>query len=104
MSGSEKEGSAPGAGAGAPGEQEHPLLGYYDRADQTEPTYNPPKDAPCVICYKPLCAPLKTISLLKPGGSRSYFYRAHKACYEGLGDDEIGDLEWSMLNPPAATP
>jgi hypothetical protein len=101
--GSDWDGTAPnkGAGAGAPMEPgEHPLLGYYDRADQKEPTFNPGPDVPCVICYKPLCAPMKTISLLKPGASRSYFYRAHKACYEGLGEDEIGDLEWSMLNPP----
>jgi hypothetical protein len=83
------------------GAQEHPLLGYYDSAEQTEATFNPGLNVPCVVCYKPLCAPLKTISLMKPGSGRSYFYRAHKACYEGLSEQEMGDLEWSMLNPPA---
>jgi hypothetical protein len=84
------------------GAQEHPLLGYFDSAEQERPTFDPGPDVPCVICYKPLSAPLMTLSAMKPGGSRSYFYRAHKACYRGLSEREVEALEWSMLTPPAA--
>jgi hypothetical protein len=61
------------------------FLGFFDRADQEEPTYDPPHDAPCPVCLEPVCAPLKTIILMwfePEHRKRSYFYRVHKACYE----------------------
>lgn len=82
----------------------NPLIGYYDDPSQATPTYNPGLNVPCVICFKPLSAPMKTISLMMPGDHRSYFYRAHKACYEALPEAEIADLEWSMMNPPSEGP
>jgi len=60
------------------------MIGFFDNAEQSDPTYDPPHNAPCVVCGEPVCHPMKTISLMWQDGAdnKSYFYRSHKACYE----------------------
>lgn len=61
------------------------FYGWYDDASQArdQPTYDPPHDAPCLYCGKPIAADdVRTHSLMYTGqyGARSYFYRTHKSC------------------------
>lgn len=64
------------------------FLGYYDSPEQTEPAYDPPydppHDGPCLVCLEPLAPPVKTVNLMRQdrADGRSWFYRAHKTCYE----------------------
>lgn len=61
----------------------HPYLGFYSSPGQTEPAYDPPHNGPCIACNIPLNIPVKTVSLMpEDADGRSYFYRAHKSCYE----------------------
>lgn len=67
------------------------IYGYFDNATQTEPKHDPGLNVPCPVCSKTLDFPMKTISLMVPTKEwerpdRSYFYRAHKRCYESLDD------------------
>lgn len=76
------------------------IVGYFDSPADESPCFDPGIGVPCPFCLLPLASPLKTISLCVPGSSRSYFYRAHKACYEGASPDEICDLETGILEKP----
>jgi hypothetical protein len=61
------------------------IFGWFDDASQTEPTYEPPRDAPCLFCgFKVTAADIRTHSLVRRDeyGARSYFYRTHRTCAE----------------------
>jgi len=62
------------------------LFGWFDDPDQQEPSYDPPHDAPCLFCGKPINAGnVRTHSLMYAGpeyAKRSYFYRTHRTCAE----------------------
>jgi hypothetical protein len=61
------------------------FYGWFDDPEQTDPTYEPPRDAPCPFCGGPVNADdVQTPSLLYTGqyAARSYFYRQHKTCAE----------------------
>ncbi len=61
------------------------FYGWFDDADQTEPSYEPPRDAPCPFCGGAIHASdVQTPSLMHVGqyAARSYFYRQHKSCAE----------------------
>lgn len=76
------------------------LFGYFSDTD-SKPTYDPGPDAICIYCRDKLKAPVRTISFIIPGDSKSYFYRVHRECsdkmdvagesthYEGLIIDSI---------------
>ncbi len=65
------------------------VYGYYSQAGQIEPDYDPGLDAPCLICSGALTpTDVRTISLMVPGDSRSYFYRVHRSCHEPLSEAE----------------
>jgi len=75
-------------------------LGYYTRADQPrhKPTFNPPLDAPCPICGRPLTKEdMRTISVMLQGGTRSYFYRTHRTCHQALAAEEAQDLDDAVI-------
>lgn len=74
------------------------LIGYFDNAEQLEPAYDPGLAIDCLICNFRLSKPVKTISLLKPGDPKSYFYRTHKSCYENLSATAITDLDSTILS------
>lgn len=63
------------------------FYGWFDSADQNEPTYSPPLGGPCVLCGRgmlPFSEDVRTHSLMYRGAyaARSYFYRTHKSCAE----------------------
>lgn len=65
--------------------REQIFYGWYDDADQSEPTYEPPRDAPCPFCGYPIhVEDVRTHSLMYAGqyAARSYFYRTHRTCAE----------------------
>ncbi len=69
------------------------LYGYYTDPTQIVAAYDPGIDGvPCLICNQDLdVINLRTISLMVPDDSRSYFYRVHRSCHEPLS--EAGRIE-----------
>lgn len=65
-----------------------PFYGWYDDASQPreKPTYDPPRDGPCLCCGHPLRPDdMRTHSLmLMEYAARSYFYRTHRSCHDEL--------------------
>lgn len=72
--------------------------GYYADATATEPAFDPGLTVDCPVCHKLLSMPVKTISLMAAGDNRSYFYRTHKACYEGLTPQQESDLDGLIID------
>ena len=62
------------------------FYGWFDDATQRTPSYDPPHDAPCLYCGRPIAADdVRTHSLMTAGqtyAKRSYFYRTHRTCDE----------------------
>lgn len=73
------------------------LFGYYDKPDG-KPKYDPGFRVPCLICKSKLNLDIKTISLMRMGDDKSYFYRVHKKCYEDLTQEQIGLLESELID------
>ena len=86
--------------AQAPGSIRPDIFGWFDSSDQTVPAHDPGLKAPCPVCAKELAAPMKTISLMTvdTGSDRSYFFRAHKQCWEGISEHERGEIEGSLVD------
>jgi len=61
------------------------FYGWFDDDAQTEPSYEPPRDAPCPFCGRRIHVDdVRTHNLLYQGeyAARSYFYRTHRTCAE----------------------
>lgn len=83
------------------------VIGWYDHPDQREPTWDPPLT--CILCERPLIppGPVKSVSIMAVPTDerpfpRSYFYRAHKKCYEntfaGIPNSErADDKAWKLI-------
>lgn len=59
------------------------FYGWFDDSTQTEPTYDPPHDAPCLFCGRPISADdVRThcLTYADQYAARSYFYRTHRSC------------------------
>ena len=59
------------------------FYGWFDDPRQAEPTYEPPRDAPCLFCGFSIQADdVRTHSLMyrEEYAPRSYFYRTHRSC------------------------
>lgn len=61
------------------------FYGYFeDPAADAKPEYEPPRDAPCPYCGKPVhVGDVRSPSLMYAAASyakRSYFYRTHRTC------------------------
>lgn len=69
------------------------IYGYFTQANQDVPEYDPGLNVNCPICNQLLSAPMKTISVMLEGDSRSFFYRTHKPCYENLSEEEVTKLD-----------
>ena len=70
------------------------VYGWFDDPGQIEPSYEPPRDAPCLFCGRPVHADdVRTHSLItmREYGVRSYFYRTHRTCAEIDGRDTAMD-------------
>ena len=70
------------------------FLGYFDDPTQQEPTFDPGVDISCPVCLRKLYDPMKTISLMKIGSNKSYFFRIHKHC----SGPEADKIEWSIVD------
>jgi hypothetical protein len=70
------------------------FYGWFDDADQTRPTYEPPRNAPCPYCGNAISADdVRTHSLMYNGeyAARSYFYRTHRTCADQVSPGESAD-------------
>jgi len=59
------------------------VYGWFDDPGQIQPTYDPPRDAPCLYCAHPIHADdvcTHSISFVGEYAARSYFYRTHRSC------------------------
>lgn len=65
------------------------FYGYHEDPAGTVPDFEPPRDAPCLYCGKPVHAEdVRTHSLMYASptyAKRSYFYRTHRTCDEKYG-------------------
>lgn len=78
------------------------IFGYFDQPEQTAPTFDPGLDALCPHCLQKLERPVRTISLLVPSDSRSFFYRVHRACAERATEQQVTEIESSLVDSRAA--
>ena len=61
------------------------IYGWFDDAAQDAPSYDPPRNTPCLFCGHPVVPDdVRTHGFLFTGqyAARSYFYRTHKSCAE----------------------
>ena len=75
------------------------IYGWFDDAEQIEPSYEPPRDAPCLYCgVKVRADDVRTHSLIMAGayGARSYFYRTHRTCADAEKDN--GNVDRFVLD------
>jgi len=92
------------------------FYGWYDDPSQPidKPSYNPPFDAPCPYCGKPISEnDIRTHSLMyidgaqavgdelisvqRAYGARSYFYRTHRTCDETHGPGAMDGFLLDMV-------
>lgn len=75
------------------------LFGYFTDFSNT-PEYDPGLECECIICFEKLSKPMITCSLmgLDINDGRSYFYRAHKECYNSLTKEEITEIDSSLID------
>lgn len=74
------------------------IFGFFDSAEDEIPTHDPGLETNCPICGNKLEHPIKTISLMREGDNKSYFYRTHKSCYENMAASEISLIEGSLID------
>lgn len=56
------------------------VFGYFDNPGDKTPTHDP-GPIPCPVCDKAIApADCVTVSFIPERGTRSYFYRIHRAC------------------------
>ena len=81
---------------------EDTIFGYFDNPEAKVPAFDPGLSVSCPFCLQSVVkGALKTISLMPIGGSRSYFYRAHKGCYEQASSEDVNKLESSLIDTVA---
>lgn len=70
------------------------FYGWFENEQDKEPAYEPPRDAPCPFCGKPVHAgDVRTHCLMFSASAyakRSYFYRTHATCSD-KGKQPEGD-------------
>lgn len=85
------------------------IYGYFNRPDDGIPAYDPGFEVPCPICNSPVGRhtaenAIKTISVMVEGDGvsardiRSYFYRVHAGCYNGLDEEQQAMLDWQIVD------
>jgi hypothetical protein len=73
-------------------------VGWFESAEQVEPSHDPGLDVPCPVCGLTLTRPMKTISLMVVGGAASYFFRAHKPCWDSASEEERCQIESTIID------
>lgn len=79
-------------------------IGWYDSPDATCPAYDPGSDCPCIVCMEPLTRPMVTVSLAHENPAQrkySFFFRAHKQCWQDLSDKEHHLIESAVIDATA---
>ncbi len=73
------------------------FAGYFN-GEGDEPAFDPKLTVPCPICMRPLTEEdkennMRTHSLMLSSDDRSYFYRTHKSCSEGLSEEASREID-----------
>lgn len=79
-------------------------IGWYDAPEAAFPAYDPGSDCPCIVCMGPLTRPMVTISLAHENPAQrkySFFFRAHKQCWQELSEKEQNLIESSVIDATA---
>lgn len=65
-----------------------------------EPAYDPPHDAPCLMCGIPLSADdVRTHSVMAASGAeRCYFYRTHRTCDDAASEAQKQAIMGGVLD------
>jgi hypothetical protein len=76
------------------------LIGFFTDPYASVPDYDPGVPSECAACDRLMRDgdALKTISLSLLGGDRSLFFRTHKACWEGLSEEERSRIEGEIID------
>jgi hypothetical protein len=74
------------------------IYGYFDDAKQEKPSFDPGLEVGCPFCNEKINngagdTKISTISVWKPGDTRSYFYRAHKKCYGSADPLKVQEID-----------
>jgi hypothetical protein len=80
------------------------IFGYYSSPEQLQPDCDPGLEVPCPFCLKKLERPVRTISLLAVGDTRSFFYRAHRQCAVDATPEMVTDVESSLIDARVTGP
>lgn len=79
------------------------IFGYFDAPGQERPAFDPGRGVPCPICLHALAdKPVRCTSLMLVGDDRSYFFRAHKQCWDDAGQEEQERIEHALIDAGAA--
>lgn len=74
------------------------VFGYFEGLGDV-PVHDPGMEGKCPVCGKTLSRPVKTISLMPVArNGRSYFFRAHKSCWESATDEDKSHIESSLID------
>ena len=81
---------------------QHESVGWFEGTSPT-PAYDPPLDAPCVVCGFPQTTPRVTISVapapwIEHSPRLSFYFRAHKSCWESLSHEGQTEIESSVID------
>lgn len=74
------------------------IVGYFSSPEQAQPAHDPGLAVPCPVCRLPLHRPLKTISLMLGGDTRSYFFRTHQACWDNAPAERREAIEGGLVD------
>jgi len=80
-----------------------PIFGYYNAPGQSVPEYEPGLDIDCPVCNFKLRLPVVTISLMRDGDNRSYFFRAHRYCWNNASVETRTNIESVIIDASATT-
>lgn len=74
-------------------------VGYFDGTGSS-PAFDPGLKVPCPVCHASLeQEPRCTVSLMAmEHPTKSYFFRAHKRCWETCGRDRQSDIESEIID------
>jgi hypothetical protein len=76
------------------------FYGWFDDANQTDATYDPPHPTICPLCGTPTTEDdVRTFNIMPLEGyaKRSYFYRTHKTCANKHGSDTSDEFIFGII-------